>query len=66
MPAEIFGEQYEFLPRTQILTFEEIERVARTVAGLGVAKIRITGGEPLLRRKIESLIHSLADILTGS
>ncbi len=62
MPAEIFGEQYEFLPRTQILTFEEIERVARTVAGLGVAKIRITGGEPLLRRKIESLIHSLADI----
>lgn len=62
MPAEIFGERYEFLPRDEILTFEEIERVARITTTLGVNKIRITGGEPLLRREIPSLIEALAAV----
>jgi len=47
MPAEIFGERYEFLPRSEILDFEEIERLARIFAELGVTKLRLTGGEPL-------------------
>ena len=59
MPAEIFGERYEFLPRDQILTFEEIERLTRIFAGLGVTKIRVTGGEPLLRRDLPELIRKL-------
>ena len=62
MPAEVFGEHYEFLPREAILTFEEIERVARVTTQLGVNKVRITGGEPLLRREIETLIGTLAAI----
>jgi cyclic pyranopterin phosphate synthase len=62
MPAEIFGEKYEFLPRQDILTFEEIERIARVTAELGVNKIRVTGGEPLLRREIETLIQNLSKI----
>ena len=62
MPAEVFGESYEFLPREAILTFEEIERVARVTTQLGVNKVRITGGEPLLRREIETLIGTLAAI----
>ena len=62
MPAEIFGERYEFLPRDQILSFEEIERVARATTALGVSKIRITGGEPLLRRKLDTLIRALAAV----
>lgn len=62
MPAEIYGERYEFLPRSEILTFEEIERVARITTGLGIRKIRITGGEPLLRKEIESLIQSLSSL----
>jgi cyclic pyranopterin phosphate synthase len=62
MPAEIFGERYEFLPREGILTFEEIERVTRVCIELGVTKVRVTGGEPLLRREIESLIRSLSSI----
>ena len=48
MPAEIFGEAYEFLPREEILTFEEIARLTRLFAEFGVSKARITGGEPLL------------------
>ena len=60
MPAEVFGENYTFLPRAEILTFEEIERLARLFVGLGVRKVRITGGEPLLRREIEALISRLA------
>lgn len=60
MPAEIFGERYEFLPRTEILDFEEIERLARLFADLGVEKLRITGGEPLLRQDLPSLIGRLA------
>ncbi|HSK52205.1 MAG TPA: GTP 3',8-cyclase MoaA [Clostridia bacterium] len=62
MPKEIFGRDYAFLPHDQILTFEEIERVARTFVGLGVEKLRITGGEPLVRRDLPSLIAMLAAI----
>ncbi len=62
MPAEIFGEHYEFLPREDILSFEEIERVARLLVGLGVKKIRLTGGEPLLRRDITNVIRELVKI----
>ena len=62
MPAEIFGRRYEFLPRDQILTFEEIERLTRIFAGLGVTKIRVTGGEPLLRRDLPELIRKLAAV----
>jgi GTP 3',8-cyclase len=62
MPKEVFGRDYEFLPRAALLTFEEIERLARTFVGLGVEKIRITGGEPLLRRELERLIALLARI----
>lgn len=62
MPREVFGRDYEFMARDQLLTFEELERVARVAAGLGVAKIRLTGGEPLLRRGIEDLIRCLAAV----
>nr|XP_061800904.1 GTP 3',8-cyclase-like [Nerophis lumbriciformis] len=57
MPAE---QKYDFLPKPQILTFEEIERLARVFAGLGVRKLRLTGGEPLLRSQVERLIERLA------
>jgi cyclic pyranopterin phosphate synthase len=60
MPAELFGEHYEFLPRKEILSFEEIERLARVFVGLGVRKLRITGGEPLLRAELPRLIERLA------
>jgi cyclic pyranopterin phosphate synthase len=62
MPREVFGRDYAFLPHDQILTFEEIERVARTFVGLGVEKLRITGGEPLVRRDLPDLIAMLARI----
>jgi cyclic pyranopterin phosphate synthase len=62
MPAEIFGEKYEFMPRDEILTFEEIERVVRATTRLGVTKVRITGGEPLLRREISRLIQSISSL----
>jgi len=62
MPAAVFGEGYEFLPSGRILTFEEIERLARVFAGMGVTKIRITGGEPLLRAEISKLVALLAHI----
>ena len=64
MPAEIYGERYEFLPRPEILTFEEIERLARLFVRLGVEKIRLTGGEPLLRAQLPLLVRSLASIET--
>ncbi|MDH3519367.1 MAG: GTP 3',8-cyclase MoaA [Myxococcales bacterium] len=60
MPAEIYGEKYHFLPRPELLSFEEIERLARLFVDLGVAKIRITGGEPLLRHQLPGLIERLA------
>jgi GTP 3',8-cyclase len=62
MPKEVFGRDYPFLPRAELLTFEEIERLARVFAGLGVEKIRLTGGEPLLRRDLEILVGLLARI----
>ena len=62
MPAEIFGERYEFLPKPEVLTFEEIERLARVFVGLGVNKLRITGGEPLVRAQLPALIEKLASI----
>ncbi|HXZ84389.1 MAG TPA: radical SAM protein, partial [Myxococcota bacterium] len=60
MPAEIYGERYEFLPRREILSFEEIERLAQLFTGLGVRKLRITGGEPLLRAELPELVRKLA------
>ena len=60
MPKEVFGHDYRFLPRRELLTFEEIERVASVFVDLGVQKLRITGGEPLLRRDLEVLIARLA------
>jgi cyclic pyranopterin phosphate synthase len=62
MPREVFGEGYEFLPRRAILRFGEIQRVVRIVAGFGVRKVRITGGEPLLRRDLSQLITMLTQI----
>jgi len=62
MPKEIFGLDHPFLERREILTFEEIVRVVRIFKSLGVTKIRLTGGEPLLRRDIERLIGMLAEI----
>jgi GTP 3',8-cyclase len=62
MPAELYGEGYRFLPRSEILTFEEIERLARRFVDLGVTKIRLTGGEPLVRADLPSLVARLAAI----
>lgn len=62
MPAEEFGPDHAFLPRSEILSFEEIVRLARIGAGLGVRKLRLTGGEPLLRRGIEDLVAMLATV----
>ncbi len=60
MPKDVFGRDHAFLPRADLLTFEEIERAARLFAGLGVVKIRLTGGEPLVRRDLEQLVAMLA------
>ena len=62
MPAEIFGEAYQFLPKEDILTFEEISRLSRLFVELGVNKLRITGGEPLLRVDLPDLVRQLAAI----
>lgn len=62
MPSEIFGKDYQFLPQADLLSFEEIERLARIFVGLGVTKLRLTGGEPLMRRDLETLIGKLAAI----
>jgi GTP 3',8-cyclase len=62
MPKEVFGRDYQFLERSALLTFEEIERLARIFVRLGIAKIRLTGGEPLVRRDVEHLIQMLASI----
>ncbi len=60
MPPEIFGPDHRFLPKDQVLSFEEIARLARVFAGLGVEKVRLTGGEPLLRQDLPSLVRELA------
>jgi cyclic pyranopterin phosphate synthase len=62
MPREVFGRDFVFLPRDQLLTFEELTRLARIFAGLGVRKLRLTGGEPLLRRDLDKLVAMLAGI----
>ena len=62
MPKEIFNRDYEFLARDLLLSFEEIERIVTVFAGLGVNKIRITGGEPLLRRNLEDLIGAIKGV----
>ena len=62
MPAELFGESYKFLPKDQILNFEEIGRLTRIFVDLGVRKLRITGGEPLLRNDLPKLVAMLAAI----
>jgi GTP 3',8-cyclase len=60
MPKEVFGRGYRFMDRKELLSFEEIERLARAFVAAGVEKIRITGGEPLLRRDLERLVEKLA------
>ncbi len=62
MPKEVFNSDYEFLRRDELLSFEEIARVANIFASLGIKKIRLTGGEPLLRKNISALIKQLSDI----
>ncbi len=62
MPREVFGPGHDFLPRAELLRYEEIETVARAAVSLGVSKLRITGGEPLLRRDLDQLIRRLAAI----
>ena len=62
MPKEVFGRDHAFLPRAEILDFEEIERVVRASVALGVRKVRLTGGEPLVRRNLEALVAMLAAI----
>ena len=62
MPAEVFGRDYAFLPRAEILAFEEIARLARLFVALGVEKLRITGGEPTVRRDLPDLVRMLAVI----
>jgi cyclic pyranopterin phosphate synthase len=62
MPKEVYGRDHPFLERRELLTFEEIARVARLFVGGGVQKIRITGGEPLVRRELETLIAQLAEL----
>jgi cyclic pyranopterin phosphate synthase len=62
MPAEIYGEKYRFLPKPELLAFEEIERLVRILVPLGVEKVRITGGEPLLRHGLPRLVEGLAAI----
>ncbi len=64
MPAEIYGEAYQFLPHAQVLTFEEITRIARISADLGVRKFRLTGGEPLVRQEVDKLVAMLSGIPT--
>src|ERR671919_211975 len=62
MPKEVFGPGYEFLPREQLLSFEEIVTVVESFVSRGVGKVRLTGGEPLLRKEIETLVGMIAAI----
>jgi cyclic pyranopterin phosphate synthase len=66
MPKEVFDAHYEFLPHAEILTFEEIVRMARIFRGLGTEKIRLTGGEPLLRKDIDRLVAMLREAVPGT
>ena len=62
MPEELYGEAYEFLKRDQVLSFEEIVRLTKIFIKLGVNKVRLTGGEPLVRKNIEKLISSISSL----
>lgn len=62
MPADIFGPDFAFLPKSELLSYEELERIARIFVGLGVEKIRLTGGEPLLRKDLPVFIEKLSSI----
>ena len=62
MPREVFGPDHAFLPREELLSFEEIARITSVMAGQGVLRVRLTGGEPLLRRGLERLVEMLAAI----
>ncbi len=62
MPKEVFGPGYKFLPASELLSFEEITRLARIFSSLGIRKIRLTGGEPLLRKDLDQLVAMLAEI----
>jgi cyclic pyranopterin phosphate synthase len=62
MPREIYGRDFEFLPRELLLSFEEIVRLSRVFVGLGVEKLRLTGGEPLVRRGLPGLVAMLAEL----
>ncbi|WP_436854766.1 GTP 3',8-cyclase MoaA [Staphylococcus caeli] len=62
MPKEIFGDDFVFLPKNELLTFDEMVRISKVYTRLGVKKIRITGGEPLLRRDLDQLIYALAQV----
>ncbi len=62
MPRDVYGAAFRFLPHADLLTFEEITRLAGVAISLGVTKVRLTGGEPLLRRDVEHLVGMLADL----
>ncbi len=62
MPEEIFGSDYKFLPKEKLLTFEELTRLTRIFVSLGVEKVRITGGEPLMRRDLPTFIHMISKV----
>ena len=62
MPKEVYGDDYAFLPKDELLSFEEIERLAKIFASLGVKKLRLTGGEPLMRRDLPKLVEKLLTI----
>lgn len=64
MPKEVFDKDYQFLDRKELLSFEEIERITRSFIALGIDKLRITGGEPLLRKNIEELVARVAPLRT--
>jgi cyclic pyranopterin phosphate synthase len=65
MPKEVFDKEYRFLPQSDLLTFEEITRIAKIFVAHGVEKIRLTGGEPLLRKNVEKLIEMLSGLKTA-
>src|SRR3954471_4377583 len=62
MPEEVFGRDYRFLPRAELLSYEEIRRLAGIFVDLGVTKLRLTGGEPLVRRDLPDLVAMLAEL----
>ena len=62
MPAEVFGDRYQFLPKAKVLAFEEIARLVSIFVALGVEKVRLTGGEPLVRQNVEDLVGMVSSI----